>query len=72
MVNGPLIVKKLNLKDMSKINPSFEFFSSLTPKEKKLYEMYQYQALNNGYEPTEAQLEAFNMILAIRRAKNNS
>jgi len=57
---------------MSKINPNFEFFSSLTPKEKKLYETYQYQALNNGYTPTEAQLEAFNMILAIRRAKNNS
>lgn len=57
---------------MSKINPSFEFFSSLTPKEKKLYETYYYQAMNNGYEPTEAQLQAFNMILAIRRAKNNS
>ena len=52
---------------MSKINPNFEFFSSLSPQEKKLYETYQYQALNNGYTPTEAQLEAFNMILAIRR-----
>ena len=57
---------------MSKINPNFEFFSSLSPQEKKLYETYQYQALNNGYTPTETQLEAFNMILAIRRAKNNS
>lgn len=65
MVNRPL-----NDKNMTKINPNFEFFSSLTPKEKKLYETYQYQALNNGYTPTEAQLEAFNMILAIRR-KNN-
>ena len=54
---------------MSKNNPNFEFFSSLTPDEKKLYETYQSQALNNGYTPTEAQLEAFNMILAIRRIK---
>ena len=57
---------------MTKINPSFAFFSSLTTQERKIYETYQYQALNNGYTPTEAQLEAFNMILAIRRAKNNS
>lgn len=56
---------------MTKINPSFEFFSSLTPNEKKLYETYHYQALNNGYTPTEAQLEAFNMILAMRKIKNN-
>lgn len=66
MVNG-----SLNDKKMTKINPSFEFFSSLTPKERKIYETYYYQAMNNGCEPTEAQLEAFNMILAIR-AKNNS
>jgi hypothetical protein len=66
MVNRPL-----NDKNMTKINPSFEFFSSLTPNEKKLYETYHYQALNNGYTPTEAQLEAFNMILAMRKIKNN-
>jgi len=55
---------------MTKINPSFAFFSSLTIQERKIYETYQYQALNNGMNSTEAQLEAFNMILALRR-KNN-
>jgi hypothetical protein len=55
---------------MTKINPSFAFFSSLTTQERKIYETYQYQAMNNGMTPTEAQLEAFNMILALRR-KNN-
>lgn len=57
---------------MTKINPSFEFFSSLTPKERKIYETYYYQAMNNGYEPTEAQIEAFNMIKAIRGKKDQN
>jgi hypothetical protein len=50
-------------------SPNFEFFASLTPEERKIYESTRLMNLQNGFSLKEAEFDGYQLILHLRNRK---
>jgi len=50
-------------------SPNYDFFASLTPEERKIYESTRLMNLQNGFSIQEAETDGYQLILQLRNRK---